>query len=238
MEDALLMNRSQAAEALNVSLSHFQRHVQDDLPSVTTGQLRLYRPIDLRRWIDSHLQPPRARGGPGDRGALHVTDDCTSGFELAHEKFIHDCRVGVALNNRGRPYKRKAILSLDSALRRVPASLRSKRLAEVVGFELQEAIDGFVREGLSASRIHTIICAVRSLYTWAIHRGRAAKCPAADLRMPAVALGTPRRVVTPREFVGSACRDSGGGRPHLGHRWICDRAKTGDRGPRLDGCRL
>jgi hypothetical protein len=45
MDGAMLMNRKQAAEALNVSLSHFQRHVQGDLPSVSTGQLRLYRSV-------------------------------------------------------------------------------------------------------------------------------------------------------------------------------------------------
>jgi integrase len=197
MEDALLMNRSQAAEALNMSLSHFQRHVQDALPSVPAGQLRLYRPIDLSRWIDTHLRPPDAI----DYEPPEACDRLTLGFKHSHEEFIKDCRDGVALNNRGKPYRPKAILSLDSALRRVPISIRGKQLVDVAGFELQDAIDGFIRDGLSPSRVHAIVCAVRSLYTWAIHRGRAAECPAANLRMPAVSQGTPRRVVAPREFV-------------------------------------
>jgi len=183
-----------------MSLSHFQRHVQDTLPSISSGQLRFYRPIDLRQWIDTQLRPPRAFGALAPE-TPKASDSFPFRFEPAHEDFIQDCHAGVALNNRGKPYRPKAILSLDSALRRVPASIRMRRLSDVVGHELQEAIDGFIRKGLSASRIQTIICAVRSLYTWAIHRGRAAKCPAAHLRLPAIAQQSFVRVPTPREFV-------------------------------------
>lgn len=200
MGEALLMNRKQAAEALNMSLSHFQRHLQDALPCVATGQLRLYRPIDLRRWIDAQLQSPFAIDGFAETGASEETGQFTIRFEMPHERFIKDCREGVALNNRREPYKPKAILSLDSALRRVPASICRKRLVDVAGYQLQEAIDSFIRDGLSASRIHGIVCAIRSLYTWAIHRGRAAQCPAANLRMPAIAQSSFTRVATPAEF--------------------------------------
>ncbi len=201
MDDALLMNRMQAAEALNMSLSHFQRHVQNTLPSISSGQLRFYRPIDLRRWVDARLQPPPEIEGLGASGTPDAIDGFASQFEPAHERFIQDCRAGVALNNRGKPYRPKAILSLDSALRRVPGSIRNKRLVDVLGHELQEAIDKFVLEGLSASRVHTIVHAVRSLYIWAIHRGRASRCPAANLRLPAVAQPSLMRVATPAEFV-------------------------------------
>lgn len=200
MDDVLLMNRKQAAEALNMSLSHFQRHVQDALPSIPAGRLRFYRPADLTRWIDTQLRPPRTTGAPTESEISDASDRFTCRFDLAHKKFIEDCHAGVALNNRGTPYKPKAILSLDSALRRMPSLIRKRQLVDVAGFELQEAIDQFIREGLSASRVHTIICAVRSLYTWAIHRGKAARCPAANLRLPAVPQGSPRRVPTPREF--------------------------------------
>lgn len=46
----LLLTRREAAEALGMSLSHFQRHVQPQLPCIYSGQLRLYRPVDLERW--------------------------------------------------------------------------------------------------------------------------------------------------------------------------------------------
>lgn len=48
----LLLTRREAALALGMSLSHFQRHVQPHLRCVYSGQLRLYRPSDLERWAD------------------------------------------------------------------------------------------------------------------------------------------------------------------------------------------
>jgi hypothetical protein len=48
-----LLSRREAAEALNMSLSHFQRHVQGQLPCVYSGQLRLYRLCDLERWVET-----------------------------------------------------------------------------------------------------------------------------------------------------------------------------------------
>ncbi len=50
----LLLTRQQAAAALAMSLSHFERHVQPHVPVVRSGQLRLYRPRDLERWAEKH----------------------------------------------------------------------------------------------------------------------------------------------------------------------------------------
>jgi excisionase family DNA binding protein len=54
----LLVTRKEAARALGVSLSHFQRHVQPHLPCVYSGQLRLYRLADLERWIEAEASAP------------------------------------------------------------------------------------------------------------------------------------------------------------------------------------
>jgi len=51
----LLLTRKEAAEKLGMSLSHFERHVQPNLPCVYVGQLRQYRPGDLERWVDDNL---------------------------------------------------------------------------------------------------------------------------------------------------------------------------------------
>jgi hypothetical protein len=48
-----------------MSLSHFQRHVQPYVPCVYSGQLRQYRPEDLRRWAE------RAASAPTDRAVSH-----------------------------------------------------------------------------------------------------------------------------------------------------------------------
>src|SRR5262245_55341384 len=50
MASRILLTRREAAESLGMSLSHFQRHVQPQLRCVYSGQLRLYRPADLKRW--------------------------------------------------------------------------------------------------------------------------------------------------------------------------------------------
>jgi len=54
----LLLTRKEAAEALGVSLSHFQRHVQPYLRYVPCGQLRLYRLADIEDWVEEHAVVP------------------------------------------------------------------------------------------------------------------------------------------------------------------------------------
>ncbi len=54
----LLLTRQEAAEALGMSLSHFQRHAQAHIPCVYSGQLRLYRPSDLNRWAKEQAYVP------------------------------------------------------------------------------------------------------------------------------------------------------------------------------------
>lgn len=116
MEVQLLISRSEAADLLNMSLSHFQRHVQPQLPCVCSGQLRLYRHTDVEHWIDDQLRPDPLISSSGD-----------TGFAEAHANFVADCRSGAALNRRGRPYRPKAITNLDSSLRRVPLACSRSR---------------------------------------------------------------------------------------------------------------
>ncbi len=42
-----------------MSLSHFQRHVQPFISCVYSGQLRLYRPADLEKWVEEKAHRPR-----------------------------------------------------------------------------------------------------------------------------------------------------------------------------------
>jgi hypothetical protein len=48
----MLLTRNEAAAALGMSLSHFQRHVQPYVRCVYSGQLRLFRQRDLERWAE------------------------------------------------------------------------------------------------------------------------------------------------------------------------------------------
>jgi hypothetical protein len=58
MATRILLTRKEAAEALGMSLSHFQRHVQPHMPCIYSGQLRLYRPRDLERWSEREACTP------------------------------------------------------------------------------------------------------------------------------------------------------------------------------------
>jgi hypothetical protein len=64
----VLLSKKQAAAALAMSVSHFERHVQGSLPYVRIGQLTLYPSRELELWADSHAALPRAPsalvGGP------------------------------------------------------------------------------------------------------------------------------------------------------------------------------
>ncbi len=121
-------------------------------------------------------------------------------FEDAHEQFITAAREGVALNKQRKPYRPKAIVNLDSSLKRLPASIRRKDLNAVTRGELQRAVDDFRRVNLSSSRIGAIINAVRSLYRWAEDRDLAPDNPAALIRLPANDSKERDRVATPGEF--------------------------------------
>lgn len=61
MGQPLLLTRREAAAELNMSLSHFQRHVQPYLPCVYSGRLRLYRRADLEEWARREAVEPEAR---------------------------------------------------------------------------------------------------------------------------------------------------------------------------------
>jgi integrase len=106
-------------------------------------------------------------------------------FEEAHEQFIRDCQDKVVLNKRRKPYKRKAITDLDSSLSSFPESIRKKTFRDVTRGDLQSAIDEFLREGRSPSRINSIINSARSLYRWGEERERVVESPAKNLRLPA-----------------------------------------------------
>jgi hypothetical protein len=188
MDQQLLMSRHQAASFLGMSLSHFQRHVQAQMPCVNSGQLKLYRRRELEQWVDRETDQ---RGGRRRLKGLSLED--------AHNRFVGDCRAGIALNKRGRPYKTKAIIDLDSSLKRLPSEIRLALIDDLGRGEIQGAVDEFRREGLSSSRIASIVNAVRSLYRWAICREMAFANPAELIHLPACDSNERNRVASPGE---------------------------------------
>jgi len=51
--ETLLLSRTDVAKLLNVSLSHFMRHVARELPVIRTGRTVRYLRGDVEAWIDA-----------------------------------------------------------------------------------------------------------------------------------------------------------------------------------------
>lgn len=49
------MKKKNAAAYLDMSVDHFERHVQPHLPCIYSGQLRIYRVKDLDQWLARNL---------------------------------------------------------------------------------------------------------------------------------------------------------------------------------------
>jgi integrase len=171
-----------------MSLSHFQRHVQPGVPCVRSGRLRLYRPLDLERWLES------AAAGPiGDQSLGDVT------LEGVVERFIRAASEGVALNKWRRPYRPRAVEDLES-LNRLPEEMLQLHIDAVTLGDVQELTDELSRKGSSASRISSVVNALRALYRFARERELTSNDPARNVRLPLVLRTAHHRVVTPAEF--------------------------------------
>lgn len=186
----LLLTRAQSARALSMSLSHFQRHVQPALPCVHSGRLRLYRPVDLERWLESAVA-----GSICDPSLADMT------LEGVVERFIRAAREGVALNKWRRPYRPRAVEDLES-LNRLPQEMLECHIEAVTLGDVQGLIDELSEEGRSASRISSIVNALRALYRFAQERELTFNDPARNVRLPLVFRSVQHRIATPAEFQG------------------------------------
>jgi excisionase family DNA binding protein len=50
----LTVQKQEAAELLGMSVDSFERHVQDELPVIRRGKMRLFRVRDLEQWADEN----------------------------------------------------------------------------------------------------------------------------------------------------------------------------------------
>jgi hypothetical protein len=57
----LALSRAEAAEALGISPSHFDRHVRDHVPCVYVGDVRLFPLSGLQAWLDDQAIKPGRR---------------------------------------------------------------------------------------------------------------------------------------------------------------------------------
>ncbi len=121
-------------------------------------------------------------------------------LDTAVTKFSEAIKDGTALNKHGRPYRDDAAKDLILTLGHLPKDWYGRRLDDISGGDVQRAVDTWLGEGLSGSRIRARTYAAASLYRWAIRREFAAVNPTDDIDLPATD-STPRdRVATPAEL--------------------------------------
>jgi hypothetical protein len=103
----------------------------------------------------------------------------------AVEEFIEATHAGQALNRSGRPYRPSALRDLQGILEyHVATELGNVRLRDVRRHHVQALVDRLGAEGLSESRIRSVVSALRGLYGYAIDRGHVEFNPADALVMP------------------------------------------------------
>jgi integrase len=138
-----------------------------------------------------------------------LTDALARGTQLAvagprladaREQFVRAASEGVALNKRGRRYRRSAWKDLEGSLKSVPDTLARRRLGDITRGDVQRVVDDMTRAGSSGSRVRSVVNALRSLYRWAQDRDLVGHDPAANVRLPAMDAKPRDRVATPAEF--------------------------------------
>lgn len=158
---------------------------------VHSGQLRLYRPRDLERWLESAV-PRVVEDRPLEPRRTMTLDE-------VKDRFVREAREGVALNKWRRPYRPRSVEDLES-LNQLPLEMRWRYLDAVSPGEVQALVDELIRRHLSASRIRSVVSALRALYRFARERELATHDPAREVRLPLDQRVVERRVVDPAEF--------------------------------------
>jgi hypothetical protein len=101
------------------------------------------------------------------------------------DEFIQAAEDGRARNRSGRSYRPSALRDVRGILRHhVAHELGHRQLRDVRREDVQALVDRLAEEGLSESRIRSVISAVRALYGYGIEHGYVEFSPANGLVVP------------------------------------------------------
>lgn len=123
-------------------------------------------------------------------------------LDVASEKFKAAIKDGVALTKKGRPYRDDAAADLRLTLGHLPDEWSARRLDDLTGGDVQRAVDDWLAEGLSGSRIRSRVYSLSSLYRYLRARELTTADPTATVQLPALDSKPRDRVATPAEFTG------------------------------------
>jgi hypothetical protein len=111
----------------------------------------------------------------------------------AIEQFVAAAHAGAVVNRSGRPYRPSALRDIQGILElHIAPDLGHLCLGDLRRRDIQELVDRLAADGLSESRIRSVISALRALYGYAIGHGSVDSNPAEGLVMPAT---VPRRPI-------------------------------------------
>jgi integrase family protein with SAM-like domain len=103
----------------------------------------------------------------------------------AIDEFVVAAEAGRALNRSGRPYRPTAMRDVRGILEyHVAPDVGAVALRDVRRSDIQRLVDRLGDEGLSESRIRSVVSALRALYGYAVEQGYAEFNPADGLVMP------------------------------------------------------
>jgi hypothetical protein len=101
------------------------------------------------------------------------------------EEFVSAAELGAARNRTGRRYRPSALRDLRGILRNhVAGELGDLPLRDVQPEDVQALLDRLADEGLSVSRMRSVVSAVRALYAYAMEQGIVDASPADVLQVP------------------------------------------------------
>jgi integrase len=120
-------------------------------------------------------------------------------LDEAADAWLEGARSGVIRTRGGDPYKPAAIRAYEAALRvRLRPAVGHLRVSEIARTDLQDLVDGWLAEGLSASTIGVALLPLRAIYRRALQRGEVSVNPTTGLELPRVRGGRDR-IATPEE---------------------------------------
>ena len=133
------------------------------------------------------VRPDQVTGAPREparpQPSASRPDDATVAAVV--DTFLASATAGRTLNRSGRPYMPSALRDLRGILEsHVVPRLGAMPLGEVRRHDVQALVDRLGADGLSESRIRSVVSAVRALYGYAIERDLAPSNPAEALVMP------------------------------------------------------
>jgi hypothetical protein len=140
-------------------------------------------PYRLRMAYDWSPTASRSATTTAERAVVAQPPPVTTAAAI--EQFIAAAEQGLAVNRSGRRYRPSALRDVTGILRlHVAPALGERAVAEVRRPDIQALVDRLGREGLSESRIRSVISALRALYSHAIDQGFIEFNPADGLTMP------------------------------------------------------